>query len=78
MSREWTRINPKECKIYPGCVKGAIKITGDVSGKDVIIIDDLYQSGFTMWTVAKLLKQNGAKTVLGLACVKSLRDTDNQ
>jgi len=31
-----------------------------------------------MWTVAKLLKKKGAKRVLGLACVKSWRDTDNQ
>jgi len=55
----------------------AIKITGDVREKDIIIIDDLYQSGFTMWTVAQLLKNKGAKKVFGLACVKSLRDTDN-
>ena len=55
----------------------AIKITGDVREKDIIIIDDLYQSGFTMWTVAQLLKKKGAKRVFGLACVKSLRDTDN-
>ncbi len=59
-------------------LRGAIEITGDVEGKIVIVIDDLYQSGFTMWTVAKLLKKKGAKRVLGLACVKSWRDTDNQ
>jgi len=59
-------------------LRGAIEITGDVDGKSVILIDDLYQSGSTMWTVAKLLKKNGAKRVLGLACVKSWRDTDNQ
>ncbi|GBE06458.1 DNA utilization protein GntX [bacterium BMS3Abin10] len=59
-------------------LRGAIEINGDVEGKQIIIIDDLYQSGFTMWTVAKLLKKHGAKKVLGLACVKSWRDTDNQ
>lgn len=59
-------------------LRGAIEITGDVEGKSVILIDDLYQSGSTMWTVAKLLKKKGAKRVLGLACVKSWRDTDNQ
>ncbi len=58
---------------------GAIEINGgDVEGKSIILVDDLYQSGFTMWTVAKLLKKKGAKKVLGLACVKSWRDTDNQ
>ena len=59
-------------------LRGAIEITGDVEGKSVILIDDLYQSGSTMWTVAKLLKKKGARRVLGLACVKSWRDTDNQ
>ena len=57
---------------------GAIEITGDVEGKSIILIDDLYQSGSTMWTVAKLLKKRGARRVLGMGCVKSRRDTDNQ
>lgn len=52
-------------------------VAGDIREKDIIIVDDLYQSGFTMWTVAQLLKKKGARKVLGLACVKSLRDTDN-
>ncbi|MEW6586468.1 MAG: phosphoribosyltransferase family protein [Nitrospirota bacterium] len=59
-------------------LRGAIEITGDVNGRSIILIDDLYQSGSTMWTVAKLLKKNGARRVLGLACVKSWRDTDNK
>jgi len=59
-------------------LQGAIEIQGDVDGKSIILVDDLYQSGFTMWTIAKLLKKKGAKKVLGLACVKSWRDTDNQ
>ena len=59
-------------------LKGAIEITGSMKGKDVIIVDDLYQSGFTLWSIANLLKQKGAKSVLGLVCVKSRRDTDNQ
>lgn len=59
-------------------LQGAIEITGDVDGKSIILIDDLYQSGSTMWTIAKLLKRKGARMVLGLACVKSWRDTDNQ
>ena len=60
-------------------LRGAIEITGDVEGKSIILIDDLYQSNSTtMWTVAKLLKKKVARRVLGLACVKSWRDTDNQ
>ncbi len=58
-------------------LRGAIEITGDVKGNSIILIDDLYQSGSTMWTVEQL-KKKGAKRVLGLACVKSWRDTDNQ
>ncbi len=30
-----------------------------------------------MWCYAMFLKNLGAKHVLGLVCVKSLRDTDN-
>ncbi len=59
-------------------LRGAIEITGDIEEKSVILLDDLYQSGSTMWTAAKLLKEKGASRVLGLACVKSWRDTDNQ
>lgn len=51
---------------------------GEVDGRTIVIIDDLYQSGATMWCFAKYLKQQGAQHVLGLVCVKSLRDTDNQ
>ncbi|MHB1767397.1 MAG: phosphoribosyltransferase [Phycisphaerae bacterium] len=49
----------------------------DVKGKTVVIIDDLCQSGITLWCYAMYLKNLGAKYVLGLVCVKSLRDTDN-
>ena len=75
--RETRRL--QELSIEEKCneLRDAIKIVGDISGRDIILVDDLYQSGFTMWTVAQLLKKKGAKKVLGLACVKSLRDTDN-
>lgn len=54
-----------------------IELNKNLSGKTVIIIDDLYQSGATMWSFAKYLKSKKAKEVIGLVCVKSLRDTDN-
>lgn len=55
------------------------KFTGkvDIMDKDVIIIDDLYQSGVSMWSYAKFLKSLGAKRVMGISAVKSLRDSDN-
>jgi predicted amidophosphoribosyltransferase len=56
---------------------GAFHLTESVEGKTVLIIDDLYQSGTSAWALAKFLKQNGAREVYALACVKSWRDTDN-
>lgn len=49
-----------------------------VRDRDVVIIDDLYQSGVTMWAYARKLKACGARGVFGLVCVKSMRDSDNQ
>lgn len=54
-----------------------VTIDADVKGKTVIIVDDLCQSGITLWCYAMYLKNIGAKYVLGLVCVKSLRDSDN-
>jgi hypothetical protein len=55
-----------------------IKLSRPVRDCSVIIVDDLYQSGASLWSFAKYLKGQGAVTVIGLVCVKSLRDTDNQ
>ncbi len=55
-----------------------VEIVGDIEDKLVIVVDDLYQSGVTLWSFAKFLKEQGAKHVFGLPCVKSLRDSDNQ
>lgn len=54
-----------------------VVIDRKIEGKDVIIIDDLYQSGITMWQYASFLKEKGAKRVFGIVCVKSLKDSDN-
>lgn len=55
-----------------------VEVGCDVRNKNVIVVDDLYQSGATMWEYAKYLKNMGARTVWGLVCVKSLRDSDNR
>ena len=60
--------------IYRG---GNVSFDVSLSGSDVILVDDLYQSGTTMWAFARYLKSLGVRSVIGLACVKSLRDTDN-
>jgi predicted amidophosphoribosyltransferase len=48
-----------------------------VQGKTVLVVDDLYQSGVTAWSLAKFLKSHGAREVYALASVKSWSDTDN-
>jgi len=58
--------------------EGKIRLSGSIEGCAVYVIDDLYQSGATMWSYAKYLKSCGASAVFGLACVKTLRDTDNK
>lgn len=49
----------------------------DVKGRNVLIIDDLYQSGATVHFVASRLQAAGAAELHCLAVVKSLGDTDN-
>jgi Phosphoribosyl transferase domain len=56
---------------------GAFTLDESVRRKTVLIVDDLYQSGATLWSIARFLKDHGAREVYGLACVKSWRDTDN-
>jgi len=62
--------------IYSG--HGNVRVAQSVSDATIVVVDDLYQSGVTMWSYAKYLKQLGAKAVVGLACVKSMRDSDNK
>lgn len=57
---------------------GCVELSDSVDGRLVVVVDDLYQSGATLWMYAKFLKDQGAATVIGLPCVKSLRDSDNQ
>ncbi len=56
---------------------GAITLSDSVIDRTVVVIDDLYQSGATLWSYAGYLKSLGATTVIGMVCVKSRRDTDN-
>jgi hypothetical protein len=49
----------------------------NIKGKDVILLDDLYQSGITIQYVAIKLQEIGASRIFGIALVKSRADTDN-
>ncbi len=40
-----------------------LKITGDVNNKNVILVDDMIQSGGTLLAAAKLLRSKGAKNL---------------
>jgi predicted amidophosphoribosyltransferase len=71
----WDRKQEVWNRIYSS---GAVQLSGSVKGERIIVIDDLYQSGNTMWSYARYLKAQGALVVHGLVCVKTLRDTDNR
>jgi hypothetical protein len=59
-------------------LKGTIEITPNIfQGKNVLLIDDLYQSGVSINYVAMLLQRAGAKNILGLACEKTVRNDAN-
>ncbi|MEX0761129.1 MAG: hypothetical protein WD208_10820 [Dehalococcoidia bacterium] len=60
-------------------IRGTIQVDGSqVSGRTIILIDDLYQSGVTMNYAAMMLMEAGARAIFGLSCVKTLRNDDNQ
>lgn len=50
-----------------------------ILSKDILIIDDLYQSGASIWCFAEFLKKKcKARTVLAATSVKSVSDGDNK
>ncbi len=60
-------------------LKGVFRVADAnvVKGRRVLLLDDLYQSGTTMRETANALRHAQPKQIVGLAVVKSLRDTDN-
>jgi len=58
-------------------LKSAFEVLADVRDRSILIVDDIYQSGTTLWTIARLLKSHGARSVFGLACVKTWSDKSN-
>ncbi len=47
-----------------------IKKSSEISGKRIFLVDDVYTTGSTMEECAKILKQNNAKTVWGIAIAR--------
>lgn len=56
-------------------IKGAFVITRpeSVQGKHILLVDDIFTSGITMDECAKVLKQAGAKRVIGLVVASGSR-----
>lgn len=56
-----------------------VRLSQKVNGQKVLIIDDLYQSGASIWCFAEYLKKEcGAKKVMAITVVKAQKDGDNQ
>ena len=47
-------------------LRGAFAVNGDVNGKNILIIDDIISTGYSMEEVAKTLKKSGAARVIGI------------
>ncbi|QFZ17476.1 phosphoribosyltransferase [Saccharothrix syringae] len=47
----------------------AFRVDEDLTGRTVLVVDDAYQSGYTMAGVANAARRAGATTVLGLTAV---------
>lgn len=55
-----------------------LSLSSEIYNKNILIIDDLYQSGASIWCLAEFLRDVcKAQTVLATTAVKSLRDGDN-
>ena len=55
----------------PDTISGAFRISQDLTGKTVLVIDDLYDRGRTMNEAVRALKSAAASTILTLAATKT-------
>jgi predicted amidophosphoribosyltransferase len=49
------------------------RVNENLQGRTVLVLDDVYHTGYTMAGVANAARQAGAATVLGLAAARNLR-----
>lgn len=66
---------PQNAEAKKANVKGAFSITANVSEKNIILIDDLYDSGATIKEIASELTRSGAKYVTPVVIAKTVGGT---
>ena len=54
-------------------LRGSYKIEGDLSGKTILVIDDIYKSGGTVKELVRACREAGATTVLSLVATKTAK-----
>ena len=80
-----TKVRPtrpmKDCKTIQekiDNVRGAFTLTSQgsaqIQGRSVIVLDDIYQTGFTLNEVGRVMIASGAREVLGLVATKTAQD----
>lgn len=61
------------------CDEDMLDFSDDILGANILIIDDLYQSGASIWCFAEYLKECcDARTVIAITPVKALKDGGNK
>ena len=59
-------------------VNNRLEFSSNICGANILIIDDLYQSGASIWCFAKYLKECwNARAVIAITLVKALKDGGN-
>ncbi|MBS1249205.1 MAG: ATP-dependent DNA helicase RecQ [Chloroflexi bacterium] len=53
-------------------VKGAFAVQGQLREKNLLVIDDLYDSGATLEEVTRVLRRAGAKSICVLTCTRTI------
>ncbi|MDR2164507.1 MAG: ComF family protein [Zoogloeaceae bacterium] len=54
-------------------LKNAFTVVGDVDGRRVLLVDDVFTTGATLDEAARCLKQRGAATVLAVTVARTLK-----
>ena len=55
-------------------LQNCFAVTGNVRGKSIVLVDDIFTTGATFSNAAAVLKEAGAETVKGLAFCGSIEN----